>query len=88
MYTPSFRIVQLMYRPLWGLKQSVPILVVGVQICCLDHYTSCGLGNVHDKFQGGTVDVQASMGFSTISTLSCCRCTKMFLGLLHFMQCR
>ena len=77
-----------MYRPLRGFQQSVPNVVVGVQTCCFDYYTSCSVDNAHDKFQGGTVDVQASMGFLTISTLSCCRCTKMFLGLLHFMQCR
>ena len=69
-------------------KQTVPNVVVGVHNCCLGHYTSCGVGNVHDKFQGGTVDVQASMGFLTISTLSCCRSTNMLLGPLHFMRCR
>ena len=52
-----------MYSPLLGFKQSVPNLVVGVQTCCLDNYTSCGVGNVHDKFQGCTVDVQAATGF-------------------------
>ena len=68
MCTRSFRIVQLMYRPLRGFQQSVPNLVVGVQTCCLDHYTSCVVGNVHDKFQDCTVDVQAATGFLTIST--------------------
>ena len=41
-------------------KQSVPNLVVGVQTCCLDQYTSYGAGNMYDKFQGCTVDVQAA----------------------------
>ena len=41
-------------------KQSVPNLVVGVQTCCLDQYTSYGAGNMYDKFQGRTVDVQDS----------------------------
>ena len=36
-------------------------------------------------FQGGTVDVQASMGFITISTLPCCRCTKCCLD--HYTSC-
>ena len=68
MYTTSLRVVQLMYRPLRSFKQSVPNLVVGVQTCCLDSYTSCGVGNVYDKFQGCTVDVQAATGLLTIST--------------------
>ena len=62
MYTISFRIVQLMYNPLLGFLQSVPKIVVGVQACCLDYYTSCSVGNVHDKFQDGRVDVQAATG--------------------------
>ena len=57
-----------MYRPLRCIQQSVPNLVVGVQTCRLDHYSSCGEGIVHDKFQGCTVDVQAATVFSTIST--------------------
>ena len=57
-----------MYKPLRGFKQSVPNLIVGVQTCRLDHYTSNCVGNVHNKFQGGTVDVQAATVFLTIST--------------------
>ena len=41
----------------------VPYLVLGVQICCLELYTSYGVGNMYDKFQGCTVDVQATTGF-------------------------
>ena len=43
--------------------QSVPNLVVGVQPFCRDHYTSYEVGNVHDKFQGCTVDVQVATVF-------------------------
>ena len=68
MYTTSFRVVQLMYRTLWGFQQLVPYLVIGVQTCCLDYYTSCNAGNVRHKSQGCTVDVQAAMAFSIIST--------------------
>ena len=57
-----------MYKPLRGYKQSVPNLIVGVQTCRLDHYTSNCVGNVHNKFQGCTVDVQAATVFLTIST--------------------
>ena len=78
----------MMYRTLLGFLQSVLYLVVGVQTCRFDHYTSCSVGNVHDKFQGCTVDVQAATEFSTISTLNCCRCTNFLLGPLHFMQSR
>ena len=88
MHTTSLRVVQLMYRPLRGFQQSVPNLVVGVQTCCLDHYTSFGVGNVHDKFQDCTVDVQAATEFLTIRTLPCYRCTNLLLGSLHFMHCR
>ena len=88
MYMTSFRVVQLMYRTLRGFQQSVPNLVVGVQSCCLDHYTSCGVVNVHAKFEGCTADVQAAMGFIKTSTLLCCRCTILLLRPLHFMQCR
>ena len=88
MYSTRFRVALLMYRPLRGFQQSVPNLVVGVQTCWLDHYTSCGVGNVHAKFQDCTADVQAAMGFITISTLPCCRCTNLLLGPLHFTQCR
>ena len=71
MYMPSLSVIQLMYRPQWGFQESVPYLLVGVQTCRLDHYTSCGVGNVHDKFQDCKVDVQAAKGFLTISTLPC-----------------
>ena len=64
----SFRVVQLMYRPPWCIQQSVPNLVVDVQTGRLYHYTSCGVGNVHDKLQVCTVDVQAATAFITIST--------------------
>ena len=63
MYTISFMVVQLIYRTLLGFLQSVPNLVVGVQTCRFDHYTSCGVGNVHNKFQDCTVDVQAATMF-------------------------
>ena len=46
-----------------GFKQSVPNLVVCVQNFRLEHYTSCSLGSVHDKFHGGTVDVQSATRF-------------------------
>ena len=68
MYTTSLSIIQLMYKPLRVLQQSVPNLVVGVQTYRLDHYTSCGVGNVHDKFQSFRGDVRAATAFSTIST--------------------
>ena len=55
-----------MYRPLLGFKQSVPNLVVGVQSYLLDHYSWYDVGNVHNKFKGCTVDVQATTGFLTI----------------------
>ena len=78
MHTTSLRVVQLMYRPLRGFQQSVPNLVVGVQTCCLDHYTSCGVGKVQDKIQGCTVDVQAATGFQqsvpnlVVGVQTCC----------------
>ena len=59
----SFRVVQLMYRPLLDYKQSVPNLAVGVQTCLFDHVTVYDVGNVHVNFQGCTVDVQAATGF-------------------------
>ena len=68
MYIKSVRVVQLMYRPLLGFKQSVPNLVVGVQTSHFDNDTVYDVGNVHVKFKGCTVDVQAATGFSTIST--------------------
>ena len=52
-----------MYRPQRSFKQLVLYLVVGVQISCLDQYTSCGVGNVHIKFQVCTVDVLAATEF-------------------------
>ena len=68
MYTTSFKVVQLMYKPLQSFYQSLPNLVVCVQNFRLEHYTSCSLGNVHDKFQSCTVDVQPATRFLTIST--------------------
>ena len=68
MYKTSFRVVQLMYRPVLCFQQSVPNLVVGVQTCRLYHYTLRIVGNVQDKFKGCTVDVQAATVFITIST--------------------
>ena len=68
MYDKSFRVVQLMSRPLLGFKQSVPNLVVGVQTCLLEHDTVYDVGNVHDKFQCCTVDVQDATVLLTIST--------------------
>ena len=62
MNTSSFRVVQLMCKSLRGFSQSVPFLVIDVQTCRLDHYTSNCVGNVHNKFQGCTVDVQAATG--------------------------
>ena len=63
MSTSSFRVVQLMYRLQRSFKQSVPYLVVGVQTIRLDQCTLCGVGNVHIKFKGCTVDVQATTEF-------------------------
>ena len=57
-----------MYSPLHGFQHSVPNIVVGVQTFHLDYYTSCGVNNVHNKFQGCTVDVQPATVFLTIST--------------------
>ena len=76
-----------MYRPLLGFKQSVPNLVVGVQTCLLDHETVNDVGNVYDKFQGCTLDVQAAKRLLTISTLPCCRCTNLPPVPLHCMHC-
>ena len=63
MYDTSFSVVQLMYSLLLSFKQSVPNLVVGVQSCLFDHHTVYDVCNVHDKFQGCTVDEQAAMSF-------------------------
>ena len=68
MYSTSLRVVQLMYRPLLGFKQSVHNVVVVVQTCHFDHDTVYDVGNVHVKFQGCTVDVQAATMLLTIST--------------------
>ena len=57
-----------MYRPVLCFQQSVPNLVVSVQTCRLYHYTLCIVGNVQNKFQGFTFDVQAVTAFITIST--------------------
>ena len=63
MCTSSFRVVQLMYSAQRSFYQSVPYLVVGVQTSRLNQYTSCGVDNVHIKFQGCTLDVQAATEF-------------------------
>ena len=63
MHTTSFRFVQLMYRPLRDYEQSVPNLVVGVQTCHLDHYTSSGIFNVNDKVECCTVDLLDATAF-------------------------
>ena len=57
-----------MYRPLRGFWESVSNLFVGVQTSRLDNYTSYSKGNVYDKFQCCTVDVQAATWFIRIST--------------------
>ena len=77
MYDTSFRVVQLMYSLLLSFKQSVHNLVVGVQNGLFDDHTVYDVCNVHDKFQGCTVDVQAATGFSIINTQPCCRCTNL-----------
>ena len=87
MYDTSFRVVQLMYIPLLIFKQSTPNLVIGVQTCLFDHDTVYDVFNVHDKFQGCTVDVQAATRFLSISKLPCYMCTNFLLRILHFMQC-
>ena len=63
MYDTSFRVVQLMYSPLLGFKQSVPNLVVGVQTFLFNHDNVYDVDNVHVKFQCCTVDVQATTVF-------------------------
>ena len=88
MYDTSFRVVQLMYSLLLSFKQSVPNLVVGVQNCLFEDHTVYDVCNVHDKFQGCTVDVQDATGLLTISTLPCCSCPNLPPGPLHFMHCR
>ena len=65
MYDTSFRVVQLKYSLLLSFKQSVPNLVVGVQNCLFEDHTVYDVCNVHDKFQGCTVDVKADTGFLT-----------------------
>ena len=56
-------VVHSIWRPRTQFIQSVPNLVVGVQTCCLHQYTSYDVGNVHDKLQGCTVDVQVATVF-------------------------
>ena len=52
-----------MYSPLQGFQQSVPNVIVCVQTFRYHHYTLYIVGNIHDTFQGCTVDVQAATGF-------------------------
>ena len=80
-------VVQSMLMPTTWSKQSVPYFFEGVQTFRLNYHTSCGVFNVHDRCQGCIVDVQAAMEFLTISTIgTCCRCTNLPLGPLHFMR--
>ena len=75
----------------------MPYLVVGVQTCCLDHYTLCGVSNVHNKFQDCTVYTQDATMFLTIITYvvvyvqTCClnQYTLYSVGNVHakFMGC-
>ena len=88
MYTTSFRLVKLMYRPLLGFRQSVHNFVVGVQTCLFDHDTVYDVDKVHENFQGCAVDVQVATRLLTISILPCCSCPNFPPGPLHFMQCR
>ena len=62
-YYEGFLVVLSVWRPRTYFIQSVPNIVVGVQTCCLDQYTSYKVGNMHDKFQGCTVDVQVATVF-------------------------
>ena len=57
-YYEGFLVVHSVWRPRTYFIQSVPNLVVAVQTCCLDQYTSYDVGNAYDKFQDCTVDVQ------------------------------
>ena len=88
MYTRSFGVVQLMYRPLRGFQYSVPNLVVSVQTFLFEYDTVHDVGKVIDKFQHCTVDIQDAMGLLTISTLPCCSFPNLPHGPLHFMHCR
>ena len=85
MYKTSFRVVQLMYRPIQGYEQSVPKVLVGVQTCPLDHYTSSGVFNVRDKVECCTVDVQAPTGFKQ-SVPNLVVCVQNF-RLEHYTSC-
>ena len=62
-YYEGFLVVNSVLRPRTYFIESVPNLVVGVQTCCLDQYTSYDVDNVHDKFKGCTVDVQVATVF-------------------------
>ena len=62
-YCEGFSFVHSVWRPRTLFMELVHNLVVGVQTCCLDQYTSYKVGNMHDKFQGCTVDVQVATVF-------------------------
>ena len=47
-YYEGFLVVNSVLRPRTYVIKSVPNLVVGVQSCCLDQYTSYDVGNAHD----------------------------------------
>ena len=57
-YYEGFLVVNSVIRLRTYFIKSVPHLVVGVQTCCLDQYTSYNVANMHDKFQVCTVYVQ------------------------------
>ena len=59
-YCESFLVVLSVWRPRTYFIQSVLNIVVGVQTCCLNQYTSYDVGNVQEKIQGCTVDVQVA----------------------------
>ena len=62
-YYEGFLLVHLVLHTRTYFIQSVPNLVEGVQTCCLDQYTSYKVDNMHNKFQGCTVDVQVATVF-------------------------
>ena len=62
-YYEGFLVVNSVVRPRTYFIKSVPNLVVGVQTCCFDQYTSYSVANTHDKFQGCTVYVQVATVF-------------------------
>ena len=62
-YYEGFLVVHKAWRPRTYFIELVHNLVVGVQICCLDQYTSYDVGNVQDKLKGCTVDVQIATVF-------------------------